>query len=76
MYNTFKNEFPNLKKQSDDIWSSLRDIRDCAKIYHGMLNNKITEYVPKEANRALKYINYLDQKVSYSFILNILWATI
>ncbi len=77
MYNTFKEEFPNLKKQSDDIWSSLSNIRDCAKIYRGMLNNDITEYVPvPKANRALKYINYLDQKVSYSFILNILWATI
>ncbi len=76
MYNTFKEVFPDLKEQNDDIWSSLRDIRDCAKIYRGMLNNDITEYVPSKANQALKYINYLDQKVSYSFILNILWATI
>ena len=74
VYITFKNVFGILKDSGDEKWNVLGRIRDLAKIYHGMLTNNIFEYVSSEANRALKYISYLKQRVTYSFILNLLAA--
>ncbi len=74
MYNTFKEKFSILKDPGDEKWKVLGRIRDYARIYSCILKGDITEYASDEASRAVRYISYLWQRVTYSFILNILGA--
>ncbi len=74
MYNTFKEKFSVLKGPGDEKWMILGKIRDYARIYSDMLKGDIAEYASDEAGRAVRYISYLGQRVTYSFILNILGA--
>ena len=75
VYNLFKKEHPELKGPSDIEYRSLEKIRKYAKIYHDMSAGNIDEYASPEASRSIRYINYLEQKVSYSLIMNILYAS-
>ena len=73
-YQTFKKEFPGVKEEGDEKWALFDHIRDSAKLYRCMLNNTITDYSSSEASRAIRYINHMDLKVCYPFILNLLNA--
>ncbi len=75
VYNLFKKQHPELKGPGDIDWGSLDKIRRYAKIYHDISVGNIDEYASPEASRAMRYINYLEQKVSYSLIMNILYAS-
>ncbi len=75
VYNLFRKEHPELKGPGDIEYRSLEKIRKYAKIYHDMSAGNIDEYASPEASRSMRYINYLEQKVSYSLIMNILYAS-
>ena len=74
-YKTFKHKFPELKEKGDGKWATLSRIREYAKIYNGLIKGNVSEYSSDEASRAVKYINHLGQKVCYSFLLNVLGAS-
>ncbi len=76
VYNLFKKYHAEIKGPGEIDRASLNKIRTFAKIYHDMSIGNIDSYGSPEASRAMRYINYLDQKVSYSFIMNVLYASV
>ncbi|MCQ2071117.1 MAG: DUF262 domain-containing protein [archaeon] len=74
IYQAFKETFPLAKTTREEKWNILNRIRDHARIYRDLLDGNISGYSSEEASRALRYITYLDQKIAYSFILNLLSA--
>ena len=73
-YMTFKKTHPEVKEEGDEKWKILGRIRDSAKMYRGILDGRISEYTSDEASRAIRYINHLNLRICYSFILNVLSA--
>ncbi len=75
VYNLFKKHHAELKIPGRIERESLGRIRQFAEIYHDMSVGDLSRYADPEASRAMTYINYLDQKVSYAFIMNVLYAS-
>lgn len=73
-YQTFKKQFSRVKEEGPEKWAVFDHIRDSAKLYHNILTNTIADYSSSEASRAIRYINHMELKVCYPFILNLLNA--